>query len=55
MYPNLDAPLGEELLEPTGIYAKPILNLAREFSLRGIANISGGGMPENIPGSSDRI
>ncbi|NMB17553.1 MAG: phosphoribosylformylglycinamidine cyclo-ligase, partial [Firmicutes bacterium] len=30
-------------------YAKPILTLAKEFSLHGIANISGGGVPENIP------
>ncbi|NLN16693.1 MAG: phosphoribosylformylglycinamidine cyclo-ligase [Firmicutes bacterium] len=47
--PEFGRTLGEELLEPTGIYAKPILTLAKEFSLHGIANISGGGMPENIP------
>lgn len=47
--PEFGRTLGEELLEPTGIYAKPILTLAKEFSLHGIANISGGGVPENIP------
>jgi phosphoribosylformylglycinamidine cyclo-ligase len=41
--------LGEELLRPTKIYVKPILNLVRDFSLGGIAHITGGGITENLP------
>lgn len=46
---ELGRTIGEELLEPTGIYVKPILDLCRRFDIRGIANISGGGLPENLP------
>lgn len=47
--PELDAPLGEVLIAPTRIYVKSILNLLRDFNLRGIAHITGGGLPENLP------
>ena len=41
--------LGEELLRPTRIYVKTILNLTRDFSLGGIAHITGGGITGNLP------
>ena len=42
--------LGEVLLEPTAIYVKPILEILRkEYSIHGIAHITGGGLPENLP------
>ncbi|KPJ57162.1 MAG: phosphoribosylaminoimidazole synthetase [Deltaproteobacteria bacterium DG_8] len=41
--------LGEELLEPTKIYVKPILNITSEIHLHGISHITGGGLVENIP------
>ena len=41
--------LGEELLTPTRIYVKSILNLMRDFNIKGIAHITGGGLVENIP------
>lgn len=47
--PHLGCPLSEELLKPTGIYAKEIGTLRDQFSLHGVANISGGGLPENLP------
>jgi len=47
--PELDCPLGEVLLTPTRIYAKQILALAQEFSVKGIAHITGGGITENLP------
>ncbi|MBW6508312.1 MAG: phosphoribosylformylglycinamidine cyclo-ligase [Desulfuromonadales bacterium] len=46
---GLDRPLGEVLLSPTRIYVKSILNLLRDFQLKGIAHITGGGLLENIP------
>lgn len=46
---GLEQPLGEALLTPTRIYVKSILNLLRDFQLKGIAHITGGGLLENIP------
>jgi phosphoribosylformylglycinamidine cyclo-ligase len=42
-------PLGYALLEPTRLYAKPILRLLEQIELRGMAHITGGGFYENIP------
>ncbi|MDY6940038.1 MAG: phosphoribosylformylglycinamidine cyclo-ligase [Cyanobacteriota bacterium] len=42
--------LGEVLLTPTQIYVKPILAaLESELEVRGMAHITGGGLPENLP------
>ncbi|GGI17757.1 phosphoribosylformylglycinamidine cyclo-ligase [Gottfriedia solisilvae] len=41
--------LGEELLRPTKIYVKPILNVLKNFEINGMAHITGGGFIENIP------
>ena len=40
--------LGEELLEPTKIYVKPVLKIIAEFNIHGISHITGGGLTENI-------
>ncbi len=49
--PELNAPLGEVLLEPTRIYAKPINKLLEvrslEDKIHGMAHITGGGLVEN--------
>jgi len=41
--------LGEELLEPTRIYAQAISNLRRDFRIYGISHITGGGLVDNPP------
>jgi phosphoribosylformylglycinamidine cyclo-ligase len=46
---DLGRTLGEELLEPTRIYAKVIRNLFQHYSIKGIAHITGGGIPGNLP------
>jgi phosphoribosylformylglycinamidine cyclo-ligase len=42
-------PLGEVLLTPTRIYARTVMTLLREFDIRGMAHITGGGITENTP------
>ncbi len=46
---DLGRTLGEELLEPTRIYVKVVLNLLRRHLIKGIAHITGGGIPGNLP------
>lgn len=41
---GLDRPIGQELLEPTRIYVRPILDILREHQVKGMANITGGGL-----------
>jgi len=41
--------LGEELLEPTTIYVKPVRTIIAEFHVHGISHITGGGLVDNIP------
>lgn len=42
--------LGEVLLTPTQIYVQPILSILESgLEIRGMAHITGGGLPENLP------
>jgi phosphoribosylformylglycinamidine cyclo-ligase len=41
--------LGDELLRPTKIYVKVVLNLMKDFNIGGIAHITGGGITDNLP------
>jgi phosphoribosylformylglycinamidine cyclo-ligase len=41
--------IGMELLRPTMIYVKPLLNLIKNFSIKGVVHITGGGFVDNIP------
>ena len=41
--------LGEELLEPTRIYSRPITHIGRDFQIYGISHITGGGLIDNLP------
>lgn len=47
--PELGRTLGEELLEPTRIYARPLLAALEMVRVGGMAHITGGGLVENIP------
>lgn len=47
--PGFNKTVADELLTPTRIYVKSILNLIRDFRINGIAHITGGGLLENIP------
>jgi len=46
---ELNDVLGMELLRPTRIYVKSVLNLCRNFNIKGIVHITGGGFIDNIP------
>lgn len=46
---ELQGPLGREILTPTRIYVKPVLELLDEVALKGIVNITGGGFVDNLP------
>ena len=46
---ELNTSLAAALLAPTRIYVKPILNLMRDFTLKGVVHITGGGFEGNVP------
>jgi len=41
--------IGLELLEPTRIYVKSLLNLFKDFNIKGLVHITGGGFYDNLP------
>jgi phosphoribosylformylglycinamidine cyclo-ligase len=43
-----NVPLSEELLKPTRIYVKPVLAVLDAFTVKGMAHITGGGLPGNL-------
>jgi phosphoribosylformylglycinamidine cyclo-ligase len=57
--PELHRTLGEELLEPTRIYALGCLELTRAAEVHAFAHITGGGLAANLarslPGSVDAV
>lgn len=46
---ELGCKLGDELLRPTRIYVKTALELFERFQIKGLANVTGGGVIENLP------
>lgn len=46
---ELGCELGAELLNPTSIYVKPVLDILELADVHGISHITGGGFYENIP------
>ncbi|MCF7529678.1 phosphoribosylformylglycinamidine cyclo-ligase [Neisseria lisongii] len=53
--PDLDAQfdngktLREAIIAPTRLYVKPILAALQQFTIKGMAHITGGGITENVP------
>ena len=48
-FTELGKTLGEELLIPTKIYVKPVLELFKKNLVKAVSHITGGGFYENIP------
>ena len=46
---KLGCTIGEELLKPTRIYVKGILEVLKKYTIKGLSHITGGGFIENIP------
>ncbi len=46
---GLMKPIGLELLEPTRIYVKSLLTIFKNFNIKGVVHITGGGFFDNIP------
>jgi phosphoribosylformylglycinamidine cyclo-ligase len=46
---EMNLELAKELLTPTRIYVKTLLALMKEFTIKGAAHITGGGLVENVP------
>ena len=51
---NGDKEIGKQLVEPTRIYVKEIMNLIRQVKVHGIAHITGGGL-DNISRINDKM
>lgn len=47
--PGLEKTVGLEMLEPTRIYVKTLLNLFKNFTVKGLVHVTGGGFYDNIP------
>ncbi|MEK7773948.1 MAG: phosphoribosylformylglycinamidine cyclo-ligase [Deltaproteobacteria bacterium] len=47
--PGFKDDIGSILLTPTRIYVKPVLRLLEDFTVLGMAHITGGGFTDNIP------
>jgi phosphoribosylformylglycinamidine cyclo-ligase len=41
--------LADAVLEPTRIYVKPVLRLLKSMKVKGLAHVTGGGLPGNLP------
>jgi phosphoribosylamine--glycine ligase/phosphoribosylformylglycinamidine cyclo-ligase len=46
---NPSTTVGDELLIPTRIYVKPVVNVVKKGLVKGLSHITGGGLTDNIP------
>lgn len=49
LLPGLKRAVGDELLTPTRIYVKPVLDLLKALPVRAMAHVTGGGLTGNLP------
>jgi phosphoribosylformylglycinamidine cyclo-ligase len=49
LLPGINRSVGDELLQPTRIYVRSILSLLEEYSPKGMAHVTGGGITGNLP------
>ncbi len=49
IFPGSDKTVADTLLAPTVIYAQAVTNLLRDFEIKGMVHITGGGFYDNIP------
>ena len=47
--PELSRTVGEEMLEPTRVYARTVVEVLEHVMVKGLAHITGGGFYDNIP------
>lgn len=45
---GINTPLAEELIKPTKIYTRLVIDILERFEVKGMAHITGGGLPGNI-------
>ncbi|MFC4804757.1 phosphoribosylformylglycinamidine cyclo-ligase [Filifactor villosus] len=49
VYGSMSETIGKALLRPTKLYVRTVLDLIEKFEIKGISNITGGGLIENVP------
>jgi phosphoribosylformylglycinamidine cyclo-ligase len=49
LFPGTGRSVAEELLEPTRIYVRPVLDVLASVAVHGMAHITGGGLTGNVP------
>ena len=48
-FPGTERTVAEVLLEPTAIYVETVRNLMRDFEIKGMVHVTGGGCYDNLP------
>lgn len=48
-FPGTDRSVADVLIQPTRIYVKPVLDLLKEFDIKGMVHVTGGGFYDNVP------
>jgi len=48
-FPGTESTVAEVLLEPTAIYVETVRNLMRDFEIKGMVHVTGGGFYDNLP------
>lgn len=49
IFPGTERTVADVLLEPTAIYVETVRNLLRDFEIKGMVHVTGGGFYDNLP------